>query len=257
MNSADMDTPKLWEILGQQRDIAQKAEGVRASMERLYYEARVKQILSSHYGYLGEVSDVCELFGGEVNRNYEAHTKRDGSQLCLFVRQYEPDKQAYELEYEHNLFFHLREHGFDLTPVPIPAENGDTYVRCVVGDGEFFFSVNEFLEGDNTYQWERNNVTETACESAARALARFHAAACTYDPLENWRNREPVIQEQLAFSAMSQAGCPFPAFPPSASSFFPPFCFPPNKVIINQAVAFFTASRISAECSSAHSTQRI
>lgn len=199
MNEAKTDTQKMWGMMKLQREVARMAEDVCASLERFYYETCVAQILSANYGSLGVVTGVRELFGGEVNRNYEASIVRDGSLSRLFVRQYERDKQASELDYEHNLFFHLRKHGFDLTPVPLPADSDETYVRCTVGEREFFFSVNEFLEGENTYQWERNNVTETACESAARALARFHAAASTYDPPENCCNREPVIREQLMY----------------------------------------------------------
>jgi len=167
-----------------------------AAWKKAYAENRIKEILESLYD-IGLVIDVAELFGGEVNRNYKAVTKLNGEEKQWFIRRYEPGRQIEEVLYEYYLLLHFKNKNFDLTPVPVAAKDGSECVREKFGEDENYFLVTEFLAGDNTYQWERNNVSEKACESAARSLARFHTAAADFDPGENVKVREPVISVQL------------------------------------------------------------
>ena len=174
-----------------------RMNGGIADRKKAYAEGRVREILESRYD-VGRVGGVTELFGGEVNRNYEAVTILAGEERRWFVRQYEPGRKIEEILYEYHLLIHLRERTFDQAPLPVAAKDGAECVRYPFGDEEHWFMVYEFLPGENTYQWERNNVSHKALESAVRLLARFHTAAADYRPEAGWKVREPVIREQLA-----------------------------------------------------------
>lgn len=169
-------------------------------IEQNYYYIKIKEIISKNYD-LGTVKEVYEIFGGTVNRNFAALIEKDNTTKLWFVRQYVEDKEIKEILYEHNLLKHIRQNGFDINSLPATAKTGETYIIEEIGGRESstkcYFAISEFLPGDDTYNWERNNVTKTACASAAKTIANFHSAACDFNPPAEWGGNEPIIWEQL------------------------------------------------------------
>ena len=189
---------EIWGMLSTLEASAEKTEQALAPLRDNYYRTRVKEIVEEHYD-LGTLVYIGEIFGGTVNRNFEVRMEKNGVTTSWFFRKYIEYKEVKEILYEHHLLLHLRERGFRLTASPVRAKNGETYVPCEFGDDTSYFAIYEYLPGDDVYQWERNNVSAKTCDSVARTLAAFHAAACDYAPEEGWGNNEPIIREQLDY----------------------------------------------------------
>ena len=184
-------------VLNAMADNIISAQEAYESMRESYDYACVKKNVEDHYD-MGEVTGLKVISGGYTNRSY-AVTFDSGK--CAFLRQYVPEKEEKEILYEQGLLLHIRKNGFDISAVPYATKEGSYYFRGPAGGEERFFSLSEFLPGEDKYTWEYNDVTETACASAAEATARLHLAANDFNPPASWGGNEPVIRRQLEYFA--------------------------------------------------------
>jgi homoserine kinase type II len=169
---------------------------LRDALEVEFLNSQVAEVIETEYD-LGKVERVEQLFGGFENLSFAVFTRRDGAEHRYFVRKYKRGTVEREIRYEHALVRHIRDRGFLLAAEVYATKTGETLVaREEVLDGEpttCFFAVYEMLLGENKYTWVENRCTDCEYDDAARVLARFHQAACDFDPGELARQQPPIM----------------------------------------------------------------
>ena len=65
---------------------------------------------------LGRVQEVCEIFGGYVNRSYRLVVQRAGIRNDYFLREYKPGIAEDQIKFEHALINHCAARGLPLPP---------------------------------------------------------------------------------------------------------------------------------------------
>jgi len=143
---------------------------------------------------LGRVQEVCEIFGGYVNRSYRLVVQRAGIRNDYFLREYKPGITEDQIKFEHALINHCAARGFTIAARVIANRQGATYIKPA--NGESFIAVFEFLEGEDKYAWNNPALNCEELVSASRMLANFHTAAIGFDP-GTLQRIEPPIRELL------------------------------------------------------------
>jgi homoserine kinase type II len=158
----------------------------------------LKTILSDHYD-LGELVDYEQLHLGYCNISYVIWLEHEGTKKRYFLRRYRTGTGAAEIQFEHSVISHLVNRGFDLIAGIIPTRDGCTYVEINEGDGaaveRAFYSVFDFLPGEDRYAWVDPCCEDCEIEGAATVLARFHSAVYDLDPAG--KRDEPGIVQLL------------------------------------------------------------
>ena len=157
---------------------------------------------------LGRVQEVCEIFGGYVNRSYRLVVQRAGIRHDYFLREYKAGIAEDQIKFEHALINHCAARGFTLAARVIADRQGATYIKPAKSDG--FMAVFEFLEGEDKYAWNNPALHDEEFVSASRMLANFHTAAIGFDP-ETLQRVAPPIRELLptlrsGFKRYAQSG---------------------------------------------------
>jgi homoserine kinase type II len=143
---------------------------------------------------LGRVQEVCEIFGGYVNRSYRLVVQRVGIRNDYFLREYKPGITEDQIKFEHALINHCAARGFTIAARVIAGRQGATYIKPAKSEG--FMAVFEFLEGEDKYAWNNPALNDEEFVSASRMLANFHTAAIGFDP-GRLKRVEPPIRELL------------------------------------------------------------
>jgi homoserine kinase type II len=157
---------------------------------------------------LGRVQEVCEIFGGYVNRSYRLVVQRAGLRSDYFLRGYKPGISEDQIKFEHALINHCAARGFTFAARVIASRQGATYIKPDKNEG--FMAVFEFLKGEDKYAWHNPALNDEEFVSAARMLADFHTAMIGFDP-GTLHRIEPPIREllptlQSGFKRCAQTG---------------------------------------------------
>lgn len=146
---------------------------------------------------IGELIAYRQLHRGYVNVSYIIETAAKGQRRAYFVRKYKEGTTEPEIRFEHSLIDHLVAEGFELVAALIPTEDGGTYVkRGVAGDGEpLFYTVFEFLPGEDRYTWDNPSCTDEELRNAAAVFAEYHAVVDGLKP--DGQRSEPCIGSLL------------------------------------------------------------
>jgi homoserine kinase type II len=143
---------------------------------------------------LGRVQEVSEIFGGYDNRSYRLVVQGNGSRRNYLLRQYKHGIAEHEIQFEHALLNHCAANGFTLAGRVIANRQGATYIKPA--GSKRFFTVYDFLEGEDKYTWHNPALNDEEFVSASQTLAIFHTAAKGFDP-GNFRRVEPPIRDLL------------------------------------------------------------
>jgi homoserine kinase type II len=191
-----MDVERLNELYEAAQRAAADTKQLRDALELEFLTAQVAELVSSEYD-LGEVVGVDQILGGFENLSFGVRTRDDAGEHRHFVRKYKHGTVEREIRYEHALVGHIRDKGFHLAAEVFRTRGGDTLARREeLRDGERvprFFAIYEMLEGENKYTWVQNRCTDAEYADAARVLARFHQAACDFDPGDLVREQPPIM----------------------------------------------------------------
>ncbi len=139
---------------------------------------------------LGRVQEVCEIFGGYVNRSYRLVVQRAGIRNDYLLRMYKPGIAEDQIKFEHALINHCAARGFTIAAGMIANRQGTTYIKPAKSEG--FMAVFEFLEGEDKYAWNNPALNDEEFVSASRMLANFHTAAIGFDPGTLQRVAPPI-----------------------------------------------------------------
>jgi len=191
-----VDVRRANELYELTKRLAAETTSLRDTLLWEFLAGQVQEIFTTEYD-LGEVDRVEQVFGGFENLSFAVHTTCDDGERRYFVRKYKHGTSEREIRYEHKLVRHIRRKGFDLAARVFETRSGDTVVtREELVDGERvdrYFAVYEILEGENKYSWVKNRLTDAEFEDAGRVLARFHYAACDFEPGELVREQPPIM----------------------------------------------------------------
>ncbi len=173
---------------------------VLALQETIYQGFLYNQILTvvEKFYEIGKVVEIREFFNGYINRSFGVTVEKDGEHKLWFVRKYAKNKDKSEMLLEHNLLIHARDNGFPFGASPILGKNGLTYQTLMQEvDGielPYYFSVYNFLEGEDLYNWVENELPPIAYLSVADVIARFHGSVSNFDA-QGWkRNEAPILE---------------------------------------------------------------
>ncbi len=192
-----MDVERANELYEAAERAAADAARLRDALEVEFLTCQAADVVARAYD-LGEVVAVDQVFGGTENLSFAVTTRSSDGERRLFLRKYKYGTVEREIRYEHALVRFIRGKGFDLPAAVFETRDGDTLVtREELRDGERvrrFFALYEMLGGENAYTWTENRCTDAEYEDGARVLARFHAAACDFDPGDLYREQPPIME---------------------------------------------------------------
>lgn len=140
---------------------------------------------------IGKVTEVYEIFGGYINRNFGIVVQKNGIILNYFVRQYKLGATEDEITFEHALINHSIANGLTIAAGVIVNREGTTYVKP--SNSRNLFAIYEFLEGEDTYAWDNPTLNDEEYASAAEVLAIFHNASKGFDPKGMERAEKKIL----------------------------------------------------------------
>lgn len=155
--------------------------------------AEIKDILA--YYDLGDLVDFELNERGYINTSFEIETENKGIRTRYFLRRYKTGIQESEIKFEHSILKHLAKQGFTLIAKVIETRQGHSYLAKVDDGQRIFYSIFEFLEGEDKYTWVDPNCSPSELRFASSVLAKFHAAVADLYP--QGRRFEPKIVELL------------------------------------------------------------
>lgn len=155
--------------------------------------------LMDHYYHLGKLVDAYEIFGGYVNRSFGIIVRDDKGDLHdFFVRKYNKEASAADIEVEHALIEHAYDHGLKEISTVVRTIDGKSYVQLEEEKESQrvrrYFAVYTFLEGDDDYDWINTKMTPQEDREFARMLAKFHDSVNGFNPGEK---AEPKILDLM------------------------------------------------------------
>lgn len=135
------------------------------------------RLIKNNYD-LGHLNHVEEIFGGYCNKSYAISIVNENKKCRYFLRLYNSNTSENEILFEHSLLNHLRSNGLTLSASLIPCRNGATVSHAQSLDNQqnsrLFSAIFAFLEGEDTYSWTYNKLTDKEFVSSAEVLAHFH-----------------------------------------------------------------------------------
>jgi homoserine kinase type II len=143
--------------------------------------SQLETIISNQYD-LGKLVDYEQLFLGYCNISYTIIIERNGKRKKFFLRRYRQGITEEEIAFEHSLINHLKKKSFHLIAGIIPTRDGKTYVQRFEDGGNIFYTIFEFLTGDDRYTWVDPNCSDEDLKGAAAILARYHSAVSELIP---------------------------------------------------------------------------
>ncbi len=150
-------------------------------MNYTFQASQLKDIISDYYD-LGELEDFKQLELGYVNVSSIIEITSNGKKKRYFLRRYKLGKKEEEIVFEHSVINHLIKKNFHLTASVIPTKDGNTYVKRSENGANVFYTVFDFLVGDDKYTWVNPNCSDEDLKAAAGVLARFHNAVFDLTP---------------------------------------------------------------------------
>ena len=158
----------------------------------------LENIISNHYD-LGKLVDFEQLFLGYCNISYIILLEKDDKKKRFFLRRYRQGITEETIVFEHSVISHLTEKNFHLIAGIIPTKDGKTYIqRCENGEN-IFYTIFEYLKGDDKYTWVNPRCSDGDLKGAAVLLARFHNAVS--DLIPEGRKHEAKIKDLIPETA--------------------------------------------------------
>jgi len=140
------------------------------------------------------ITEVTHLTRGRINRSY----KIDGvaENFPIIFRIYNSAKTASDIKFEHRIMRYLKESKlFNYSGGVIPTDTGTTFVEEKVNSSSFFYSVFEYLAGDDRYTLTENNLTLKECQSFASVFANLHVAFSNFP--DTLVLKKPRVNDQI------------------------------------------------------------
>lgn len=154
------------------------------------------RIIDKNYD-IGRITKIERIPIGSVNESYSIWTDLSGEQKRWFLRYYVFNKPESEIDYELDLMVHLRKKGFTLNACAILTKDGRTHVQEPVDGQERFFAVQEWLDGEQLYDWYECCCKTKEVRSVARVAAQIHALAYDFEPKNGWNAKALPIDEYM------------------------------------------------------------
>ena len=162
---------------------------------------KIQRIVEDRYD-LGEFVGAREIHGGTINTSFLVRIAGNQKEIKpYFLREYNPTARESEIRFEHALLSHLRNSGFDLASVPIPAKDGTTYFRAPASSPvlrvDNFWALFDFLKGEDKYSWIETDLSDEEISSSADILARLHHHGANFTKPANTDRAQPPIMHFL------------------------------------------------------------
>ncbi|MDR1051453.1 MAG: phosphotransferase [Deltaproteobacteria bacterium] len=173
-------------------------EETYAAVESQVLNNQIYELFDQHFGHLGQIQEIHEVFGGYTNRSFGVLIERDGQRTDYFVRKYKAEATDNDVAMEHALIAHVLANGFEEAAGIYPTADGRTFVRLnELKNGKTVsrvFTVYRFLRGLDKYTWIENKSTPREFVNLGALLARYHKAAATFVPADDQRKTEPKVR---------------------------------------------------------------
>ncbi len=163
------------------------------SLTSQYAIAEIKDILNSYD--LGHLVDFERNERGYINTSFLIETEKEGQRLRHFLRRYKTGIRKSEIEFEHSILKHLAKKGFTLVAQFIETRQGNSYLTRVEDGQVIFYTIFEYLEGEDKYTWIEPRCSPEELSHAAALLARYHMAVVDLKP--KGRRYESQIAELI------------------------------------------------------------
>jgi len=167
-------------------------------------DSQLETIISNHYD-LGSLVDYEQLFLGYCNISYVITIEKNGKKKRYFLRRYRQGIKKEEIAFEHSVINHLTKKDFHLIAGIITTRDGKTYVQRFEEGENIFYTIFDFLTGDDRYTWVDPNCSDEDLKGAAVVLARFHNAIS--DLIPEGRKYEAKISDLLPETAHMVERC--------------------------------------------------
>jgi len=195
----ELDSDATLDILiSQKNHLAMLGEEI-SHLESNFMYRQIREVVVDNYD-LGDLVEVYEIFGGYTSRAFKIVLEKNGERKDWFFRKYMKTKSESEIMFEHNLLLHARKNGFAMTAVPIATKDGKSYVARTQGKDNYsrqhYFTIYEFLPGEETYSWTNNEMPRKTYLSLAEVFAEFHTAAFDFDT-QGLNGDEPPILDYV------------------------------------------------------------
>ncbi len=170
--------------------------------------AYVRDVVAAHYD-LGRLVRVEPIERGYVNVSHFLETIRSGRTQRYVLRRYRDGAELNRVRFEHALLAELERKKFDLAPRLVPTRAGRTYVEIVEpgpasGRRATYLALFGYLEGEDSYTWDRPDLTEPELAEAAKTLAAYHRAISGWSPPEP--DPGPTVDDALSSLAEAWSG---------------------------------------------------
>ena len=192
-----LDSNSILKLYMSQKSLNAKLRAEIERVENHFISQQIREIVEEEYN-LGKVVEIFEMFGGYTSRAFRIVLEKDRERKSWFFRKYMKPKPETEVLFEHNLLLCARKNGFTKSAVPIVTNEGKTYVSRVQGEADYqrqyYFTVYEFLEGEEPYDWNENEMPRESYLGIASVVSEFHNSISDFDPGE-LNGAEPPILE--------------------------------------------------------------
>jgi len=191
-----LDSNSILKLYISQKSLHKKLRDEIERVENHFISQQIREVVEENYD-LGKVVEIFEIFGGYTSRAFRIALEKDGQRKDWFFRKYMKPKPEAEVLFEHDLLLHARHNGFKMSAVPIPTVEGKTYVSKIQGEDDYrrqhYFTVYEFLEGEEPYDWDVNEMPRSSYLGIAKIVAEFHHSVFDFDPEGRLNSTEPPI----------------------------------------------------------------
>ena len=168
-------------------------------------ESQLKDIILKYYD-LGELADYEQLDLGYVNESYIIEIECNGKKKKYFIRKYKLGiKEEEEIIFEHSIVSHLIKKNFHFVARVVPTKSGKTYIKESERGENIFYTIFDFLTGNDRYTWGNPTCSAGELRAAAVVLAQFHNTIYDLDPIG--KRYEPKIINFLPEIAQTVEEC--------------------------------------------------
>ncbi len=176
----DLSLERINELYDQALGQKEKAEHIAATLEEAYLRKQIIDLVENHYDF-GQVSEVFELYGGQINRSFGAVAYKNGVGTQLFIRKYHRHASETDIRFEHAVLKYVKNNGFSEIMGVYSTKTGETFVPVQEEGKTAYFAAFEFLDGEDLYRWWDDFIPAKHCYSIGVATAKFHNAGYTFD----------------------------------------------------------------------------
>lgn len=143
-------------------------------------ENELKKLIEKTWD-IGKVTEIHQFANGVTNLNFKVVCSKENRITRYALKRYEVRVEEHTIQYEHAFMKHIQPYSNRMTTVPVTTRGGDTYIRYYEEGYGYYLALFTYLEGEDTYTWLYNDVSDETMISCAQTLACFHVWGYDFD----------------------------------------------------------------------------